>query len=517
MKNFNRIAALVFGAVLGASLAAGLTGCNGGESGGNGTEEGTQGVTMNDTFYNPLRVESGLGDPWMYKKDDYYYLTYSEGTQISVTRSKWMTNMTANYGDDTRTKVVARQKALNLVEIWAPEIFFLDGHWYIYFTATHDYGNNSQLKDAGRKTYCLKSKTDDAMGEWETSATLVQLPENNFRSIDATFMEYNGKQYAIWAGWPYEEHTSDYQQDLYIAEMVTGDPTKALATQTERILISTPEYEWEKVSAKQNEGPVVTYSPNGTPVLLYSGAYSGSDAYCIGYIVLDGADKNPLNPESWAKGEKPLMETDEEIISPGHNSVVKSPDGTEDWICYHSAKYSGAGWDRVIRLQKLTWNGDIPVVEHIYAYNEECPSPSGEKVNRTKYEAESATLGEGCTVIDSEYDNGDGTTTVAASGGKAVRITGKEGVTFKVNVKKNGEYRIVVRYSNQAVSATNIDVKVNGTSYKLFAPKTPFDDTFCNNAFFCDLYLKPTGPNEITVVCDQNILIDCIVVDALEK
>lgn len=515
MKHFKKIAALVFCAVIGMSCAAGFAGCGEG-AGGNG-EGNAEGTVMNDTFYNPLRLESGLGDPWMYKKDGYYYLTYSEGTQISVTRSKWMTNMTADHGDETRTKVVVRQKAMNLVEIWAPEIFFLNGNWYIYFTATHDYGNNTDLKDAGRKTYCLKSKTDDAMGEWETSPTQVKLPENQFRSIDATFMEYNNKQYVIWASWPYENHTQDYQQDLCIAELEYNNPTKVVSPESKRVVISTPEYDWEKLGANQNEGPVVTFSPNGTPVLLYSGAFSGSDAYCIGYIVLDGSDKDPLNPESWTKGEKPLMETEEEIISPGHNSVVKSPDGTEDWICYHSAKYSGAGWDRTLRLQKMTWDGDVPVVEHVYAYNEEAPMPSGEIVNRIKYEAEDAKFGEGCTVIDSVYENGDGTTSVAASGGKAVRVADEGGIKFEVNVKKNGKYRIVLRYSNQAVSATSVDITVNGTLYTLYTPKTPYDDTFCNNAFFCDLYLKPTGPNEITIVCDQNILIDCIVVDALEK
>jgi GH43 family beta-xylosidase len=37
---------------------------------------------------------------------------------------------------------------------------------------------------------------------------------------------------------------------------------------------------------------------------------------------------------------------------------VKSPDGTEDWIIYHAAKHSGAGWDRNLRAQKFTWQAD---------------------------------------------------------------------------------------------------------------------------------------------------------------
>ena len=139
-------------------ILAGAFCLSGAGCGGEGTKnDATFGTAMNDAFYNPLRVESGLGDPWVYKHDGNYYLTYSEGTQITVTKSPWMTNLTANAGDETRTKVVARQKAMSLVEIWAPEIFFFDGHWYIYFTATRDNSDN-EIKDANRRTYCLKSK-----------------------------------------------------------------------------------------------------------------------------------------------------------------------------------------------------------------------------------------------------------------------------------------------------------------------------------------------------------------------
>ena len=29
---------------------------------------------MNETFYNPLAIEKGLGDPWLTKHEDYYYM-----------------------------------------------------------------------------------------------------------------------------------------------------------------------------------------------------------------------------------------------------------------------------------------------------------------------------------------------------------------------------------------------------------------------------------------------------------
>ena len=119
MKHLKKFTTLALGAVIGISCFAGLVGCGDTENDNPGGT-GENGIVMNDTFYNPLRVESELGDPWMYTKDGYYYVTYSEGTQITLTRSKWMTNMTANNADETRTKVFTRQKTMNLVEILSP-------------------------------------------------------------------------------------------------------------------------------------------------------------------------------------------------------------------------------------------------------------------------------------------------------------------------------------------------------------------------------------------------------------
>ena len=47
-----------------------------------------------------------------------------------------------------------------------------------------------------------------------------------------------------------------------------------------------------------------------------------------------------------------------QMFGPGHCCFVKSADGTEDWIIYHGAKYSGAGWNRSLRAQKFMWLAD---------------------------------------------------------------------------------------------------------------------------------------------------------------
>ena len=464
----------------------------------------SEGIPMNDSFYNPIRLEQNMGDPWMYYHDGYYYYMQSSGTQIKVTKSAWMTQVVENIEDENVTKVIFRQKSINVVEIWAPEIFFFDGHWYVYFTATTD-STDTLEKDANRRIYGMKSKTDNAMGEWET-AVKIDLPAD-CRAIDATFMDYDGKQYIIWSGWP-SETNSDYKQNLYITELETGNPLKAKSLNADqRVLISQPTYGWETKGAVQNEGPAVCFSPEGTPFVLFSGSYSGGDGYCIGYLELTG---DPMKTESWIKNKEPLMQTDmkySEVIAPGHCSVVKSPDQTETWICYHAAKYSGAGWDRMARLQKMDWVDGKPSVEQISKFNEAVPLPSGEEVNRVKYEAESAELKD-CTVIDSEG---------YASGDRAVSVMDGGNLTFNVSVPKNGQYLLYVRFSNREATETVMNVEINGDKYELYAPKTEYDDLFVQTYTYCPLYIKKSGKNTVRITCDKSIYIDCIIVDYLDN
>ena len=482
------------------------------------TEEPNKEYTeMNETFYNPLAIEKGLGDPWLTKHEDYYYFTYSQGTKITVTRSKQMTQLTENLEDENITKVILRQKQIlggNIVQIWAPEIFFFNDSWYIYFTAAVDEGDTLQL-DTSRRTYGMKSKTTDAFGEWEAPVE-IKLP-CDYRSIDATFLNYNGKQYIVWAGWPNKEN-KQYWQDLYITELETNNPLKAKYPNNpaERHLISSPEHKWEITSARQNEGPAVGYAPDGTPIIFYSGNYSGDDSYCIVYLSLTGDDVT--NKDHWYKPEQPLMQTDmgySEVIAPGHCSITYSPDGKEHWMMYHSAKRSASGWDRMARLQKLEWgsttyNGKtvtIPVVEKMFKIAEEVPLPSGEKVNRAKYEAENAVLTEDCYILDKEG---------YASNDKCVSIENGGNITFNVNIPENGTYVVQVRFSNRDSLETKLKVTVNGDTTELFAPNTQYDDSFSMTSFYTDLYIKREGPNTIKIEADAAIFIDCIIIDYLD-
>ena len=464
-------------------------------------------IKMTETFYNPLDISTGVGDPWLYKHTDgYYYYTHSASGVVKVTKTKSPTFLAENSSDETRTKVIFRQKSIDRVEIWAPEVFFFKGHWYCYFTAAEDL-TESLAKDTSRRTYGMKSKTDDIFGEWE-KAVKIDLPDD-YRSIDATFFEYKDKQYIVYAGWP-NAYNLDYRQHLYIQELEKDNPLKVASTEGERHLISEPTNIWEiDGGTAQNEGPAVAFAPDNTPIIFYSGSYSGGDNYCIAYLKLTG--ENLLDGASWEKSKQPLMQKDmsySEIIAPGHNSVFKSPDGKEDWICYHAAKKSGSGWDRQIRLQKMTWNGNTPVVEKISKASDEVPLPSGDVVKRYKFEAEAATLSNDCYKINQEG---------YASNNEAVSISENGSIKYEVMVPKNGQYAIGIRYSNRDSAQTSMKVVVNDVETNIAAPNTQYNDTYFMSWLFTDLYIKPSGQNIVEIKADASIYIDCMIVDYLNN
>jgi hypothetical protein len=147
-------------------------------------------------------------------------------------------------------------------------------------------------------------------------------------AIDGTVFKYRGKLYMIWSGW---ESTVNDRQNLYIAEM--SDPC---TISSERVLISTPEHDWEKIDCIGdgknkpfiNEGPFAYTCGEKLCGLFYSASGSWSNHYCIGFLEFRGTD--PMNPENWIKQPFPALSIHDGYNGPGHCSIFS--DGEREYI-----------------------------------------------------------------------------------------------------------------------------------------------------------------------------------------
>ncbi|WP_343277439.1 family 43 glycosylhydrolase, partial [Ligaoa zhengdingensis] len=386
-------------------------------------------------FTNPI-VNFGA-DPYVtYHDGYYYYVRVHNDKAIYVFRSPELNRIASTQpylvyspsGDEPNQ------------ELWAPEIHYVDGCWYIYYTGGA--GSNHRM-------YVLKSKTENPLEGFEFVGELA--PETERWAIDQTILEHEGKLYAIWSGWDGFENVD---QRIYIAEM--SDPMTIVG---DRVELSKPEYDWEKQGGTPhiNEGAQVVKSPDGTVNILYSASGSWSDDYCLGQLTLkEGGD--PMNAADWVKSEEAVFEKNPAVktYSTGHACFVKSPDGTEDYMVYHATKESGQGWSgRGVRTQKFTWNEDgTPNLGEAIGYGSRVNLPSGTPIiERERYEAEDAALANGAAA-ESTYNS---------SNGKKVTGLGSEGAsaTFTVNAKEAGSYKLYLGAATGSADA-GLAVSVNG-------------------------------------------------------
>jgi len=304
-----------------------------------------------EEFSNPLIEQRA--DPWMYKHTDgYYYFsaTVPEYDRLEIRRANTIQGLAS-----AEPKVIWHKHDTGPMgsHIWAPEIHYVNGKWYIYFAAGG--ADNIKAEDVWEiRMYVLENASANPLeGEWIEKGQLKSNWESF--SLDATTFEHNGTRYLVWAQ---KDPKIEGNTNLYIAEMDT--PGSITGKQA---MLTTPEYEWERILFLVNEGPAVL-KRNGKIFITYSA--SGTDYnYCMGLLSAD-EKSNLLDPASWTKSPKPVFKTNEENgqYGPGHNSFTVSEDGSRDLLVYHARNYKEIVGDpledhnRHTRVQAFGWNDD---------------------------------------------------------------------------------------------------------------------------------------------------------------
>jgi GH43 family beta-xylosidase len=304
------------------------------------------------TFTNPV----GTGaDPWVVRRNGLYYLIQSEGNGIVVYKSDRLENLRATTGVRVWN---APASGWNHANVWAPELHYLDGKWYIYYAASPVEGGPFIYQRSG----VLESVGDDPQGAYVDRGMLytgndVAADTGEVWAIDLTVDRVNGKLYAVWSGWTDNVPAAGSQPDrkpqqLYIAQM-----SNPWTISSNRVQLSAPTAPWELgTELDLEEGP--EFLQHGTDVyVVYSTRESWLPAYRLGQLRLASVTADPMNPANFTKSG-PVFVGSGDAYGVGHASFTLSPDGTESWIVYHSKVSSSPGWDRAIRMQTFGWNAD---------------------------------------------------------------------------------------------------------------------------------------------------------------
>ncbi|AZI26371.1 hypothetical protein EA772_13835 [Pedobacter sp. G11] len=305
-------------------------------------------------FQNPL-INASRADPYVAQKDGWYYFMYTRGNNIGLRKTRSMSLLANAPETVVWTPPAGMPYSSNL---WAPELHYLSGKWYLYFAANDGGGESHRM-------FVLENPNNDPMtGTWTFKGKITD-PSDQW-AIDGSILTIGTNNYFIWSGW--ENVATKFKQYLYIAPM-----SNPWTVSGERVKISSPTNNWEKyepsgsLGAGVNEGPIILQKDAASPVfMIYSASRFSSDNYCLAQLqLISGA--NPLVATNWINKKQVFLKSDANAVyGPGHNGFFTSsytdPNGvlrTENWFVYHARSVAAtSNGTRTPRMQKLTWNAD---------------------------------------------------------------------------------------------------------------------------------------------------------------
>lgn len=308
---------------------------------------------MTDSYINPLIVQRA--DPYIYKHTDgYYYFTASVPAYnlIEIRRAKTLNGL-AHAAPRTIWRKHESGEMSQL--IWAPELHYIAGKWFIYFAAaqTTAFDENGMFQ---HRMFCIECDAENPMeseDNWFEHGQ-VKTGMDSF-SLDATCFEANNKLYYVWAQ---KDPAIKGNSNLYIAEM-----ENPWTLRTKPVMVSKPESDWETRIFWVNEGPAVIH--HGNKFFLTFSASATDENYCMGMLTASD-DADLLDPASWVKSDKPVFQSKLDIhqYGPGHNSFTIAEDDKTDVLVYHCRNYTDIKGDplydpnRHTCVQTFSWNED---------------------------------------------------------------------------------------------------------------------------------------------------------------
>lgn len=315
-------------------------------------------VNMETLKYNEVWIAQ-RADPYVYRHvDGNYYFTASLPEYDGIALRK--ADSLEALAQATEVMIWKKHETGPMsYHIWAPELYCIDGRWYIYFAA-------AEKEDVWKlRPYVLECMGQNPMEDGWAEKGMLQCADDDefsFRafSLDVTIFENKGKHFCIWAE---KVGVGKQISNLYIAEMES--PIKLKTVQE---LLSTPDYDWERIGFWVNEGPSVI-KKNGKIFVTYSASDTGAN-YCIGMLSIN-ENADLLDPGQWEKKRYPVLKSDESrgIYGPGHNSFTTDLQGNDIMVFHARTEREIVGNplynpNRHAMLMKLEWNKEGEPVFH---------------------------------------------------------------------------------------------------------------------------------------------------------
>jgi GH43 family beta-xylosidase len=337
--------------------------------------------TQGKTYTNPLLPKGAR--PWATFYKNYYYYFQDGDNRITL----WKTHDITDLKNAPNKDIWNPKDQNNVSHIWAPEMYRINNTWYIYFAADDGNTDNHQI-------YVIENSADDPFEGEFTMKGRIKTDKDNSWGIHASVFYHKNEWYMIWSGWQAKRVEAE-TQCIYIAKM-----QNPWTLESERIMISKPEYEWERQWINPdgsktgypiyvNEDPQCFYTKDKSKILIYySASGTWTPYYAVGMLYAD-ANADLLDPASWQKLDKPVFKQnpDNQVFATGTPCFIPSPDKKEIYFLYQARPTEKEPYGslpsretdtRSPRLQKMEWDDKgFPFFGEALSEIEKIAKPSG--------------------------------------------------------------------------------------------------------------------------------------------
>ena len=386
--------------------------------------KGTMKAAKSDTFTNPLPVQipgggqvESCADPSIIRGQlpgDAYWYMYCTTDPL---------NDEDKTGDNFNFRLIPMLRSLDLVNwtyegdafstrpgwvaddagLWAPEIKFLNGQYYLYYTASW-----TDLPGGGSAIGVATSSSP--LGPWMDSGAPVVEPHapdcciNDKRWVfDPDVVKDDGQLYIF-----YGSYFGGLSARKLSADGLHSDPASqvkiAIANRYEGTELVQRNGYWYLFASATNccNGPLTGYSVFAGRSENVLGPYVDRDGVSLLAGRVGGTPVISMNGNRW--------------VGPGHNSVFQDFSG-QWWTMYHAADRSDPYFEgavgftkRPVLLDAIDWVDGWPTVRGgLWASDDKQPVPAAQPGTQTKYKTKSPPLDQPAELIPSLSDEFTGT------------------------------------------------------------------------------------------------------------
>ena len=234
--------------------------------------------------------------------------------------------------------------------IWAPDIQFVNGSYYLYYSVSTFGSQRSVIGLAVNST--LDPEAADY--QWEDRGLVIEsFPEkNDYNAIDPAMFVDGDRGYLVWGS--YWTGIKGTEIDLATGKPESSQP-KAVA-----------------LAARESTAPTAIEAAYVLKHDDFFYLFVSWDFCCARekstYKVLVGRSKSPLGPYVDDRGRKMtegggqlVLMSDDRWRGPGHNSVLQTDDG--DFLVYHVISMLSPDEGRVLQLRPIKWKDGWPTVQ----------------------------------------------------------------------------------------------------------------------------------------------------------